>query len=289
LATQVEIESLIAATDNVAAVAPVGVSADRNYFAFQVIPAEGPSSEATEQLVHDLRDLSPLEDGTVIGVAGEASGSIDVIEKLNEALPLYLVVVVALSLVILIVVFRSILVPVLATAGFVLSLFASFGAVTAVYQWGWGSSFFGVHDPAPLLAFLPILLTGILFGLAMDYQLFITTGMREAYVHGMSARDSVVAGVRHGRAVVTAAAIIMVSVFGGFIFSELSMVRAIGFGLAVGVLFDAFVVRMVLVPSLMHLAGEGAWWLPRWLDRILPDVDVEGAQLEREHPVPHAD
>jgi RND superfamily putative drug exporter len=171
----------------------------------------------------------------------------------------------------------------------VLSLFASFGAVTAVYQWGWGSSFFGVHDPAPLLAFLPILLTGILFGLAMDYQLFITTGMREAYVHGMSARDSVVAGVRHGRAVVTAAAIIMVSVFGGFIFSELSMVRAIGFGLAVGVLFDAFVVRMVLVPSLMHLAGEGAWWLPRWLDRILPDVDVEGAQLEREHPVPHAD
>jgi RND superfamily putative drug exporter len=134
-----------------------------------------------------------------------------------------------------------------------------------------------------LLAFLPILLTGILFGLAMDYQLFITTGMREAYVHGMPAREAVVAGVRHGRTVVTAAAIIMASVFGGFIFSHLAMVRAIGFGLAVGVLFDAFVVRMVLVPSLMHLAGESAWWLPRWLDRILPNVDVEGAQLERGH------
>nr|WP_255633045.1 MMPL family transporter [Demequina sp. TTPB684] len=286
LATQVDIESVIAANDDVAAVAPVGVSADRDYMAFQVIPAEGPSSESTEQLVHDLRALSPLEDGTEIGVAGEASGSIDVIEKLNAALPLYLTVVVALSLVILVVVFRSILVPVLATAGFVLSLFAAFGAVTAVYQWGWMSELFGVHDPAPLLAFLPILLTGILFGLAMDYQLFITTGMREAYVHGMSARHSVVAGVRHGRAVVTAAAIIMASVFGGFVFSELGMVRPIGFGLAVGVLFDAFVVRMVLVPSLMHLAGEGAWWLPRWLDRILPDVDVEGAQLEREHPLP---
>lgn len=287
LATQVALESALAAHDDVAAVAPVGVSDSGDFFAFQVIPAEGPSSESTEQLVHDLRALSPLPDGTTIGVAGEASGSIDVIEKLNDALPLYLIVVVALSLVILIVVFRSILVPVLATAGFVLSLFASFGAVTAVYQWGWMSSLFGVHDPAPLLAFLPILLTGILFGLAMDYQLFMTTGMREAYVHGMSAREAVVAGVRHGRAVVTAAAIIMASVFGGFIFSELGMVRPIGFGLAVGVLLDAFVVRMVLLPSLMHLAGSAAWWMPKWLDRILPDVDIEGAQLEREHPVPH--
>jgi RND superfamily putative drug exporter len=193
--------------------------------------------------------------------------------------------VVALSLIILIVVFRSIVVPALATLGFVLSLFAALGVVTAVYQWGWASSFFDVHDPAPLLAFLPILLTGILFGLAMDYQLFITTGMREAYVHGLSARRSVVAGVRHGRAVVTAAAIIMASVFGGFVFSELGMVRPIGLGLAMGVLLDAFVVRMVLVPSIMDLFGEKAWWLPRWLDRLLPNVDVEGARLERAHPV----
>ena len=283
VATEVAIESVIAKNKAVAAVAPIGVSADGTYLAFQVIPTEGPSSVSTQQLVHDLRNLSPLADGTTLGVAGEASGSIDVVDKLTAALPLYLIVVVVLSLAILVVVFRSILVPVLATAGFVLSLFAAFGAVTAVYQWGWAASLFGVHDPAPLLAFLPILLTGILFGLAMDYQLFITTGMREAYVHGMPAREAVVAGVRHGRTVVTAAAIIMASVFGGFIFSHLAMVRAIGFGLAVGVLFDAFVVRMVLVPSLMHLAGEGAWWLPRWLDRILPNVDVEGAQLERGH------
>ena len=285
LATQVAIGRVLAATEDVAAVAPVGVSADRTYMAFQVIPAEGPSSVSTEDLVHELRGLSPLEDGTVLGVAGEASGAIDVIEKLNDALPLYLLVVVALSLIILIVVFRSIVVPALATLGFVLSLFAALGVVTAVYQWGWASSFFDVHDPAPLLAFLPILLTGILFGLAMDYQLFITTGMREAYVHGLSARRSVVAGVRHGRAVVTAAAIIMASVFGGFVFSELGMVRPIGLGLAMGVLLDAFVVRMVLVPSIMDLFGEKAWWLPRWLDRLLPNVDVEGARLERAHPV----
>ncbi len=286
LATQARIEGLLMENDDVAAVAPVGVSDDLQYFAFQVIPQEGPSAVSTEQLVHELRDLSPLDDGTVIGVAGEASGAIDVIEKLNGALPVYLIVVVALSLVILVIVFRSLVVPVLATAGFVLSLFGAFGVVTAVYQFGWLSSVFGVHDPAPLLAFLPILLTGILFGLAMDYQLFITTGMREAYVHGMSARHAVVAGVRHGRAVVTAAAIIMASVFGGFVFSHLGMIRPIGLGLASGVLIDAFIVRMVLVPSLMDLFGEKAWWLPRWLDKLIPNVDVEGAQLEREHPVP---
>lgn len=286
LAKQTEVAAYLMTFEDVAAVAPIGANEALDYLAFQVIPSEGPNSESTVDLVHNLRDAAVLDDGTVLGVAGEASGTVDVITKLTEALPLYLAVVVGLSLVILVLVFRSILVPLMATGGFVLSLFAAFGAVTAVYQWGWLSDLFGVHDPAPLLAFLPILLTGILFGLAMDYQLFITTGMREAYVHGADARTAVVAGVRHGRAVVTAAAIIMVSVFGGFVFSHLAMVRPIGFGLAVGVIFDAFVVRMVLIPALMHLAGEKAWWLPKWLDKILPNVDVEGSQLEREHPVP---
>ncbi|WP_296666957.1 MMPL family transporter [Demequina sp.] len=287
LAAQVAITATLMENEDVVAVAPAGVSADGGFLAFQVIPAEGPSSESTEQLVHELRDLSPLEDGTAIGVAGEASGNIDVSEKLDSVLPLYLVIVVGLSIIILIIVFRSLLVPVIATLGFVLSLFAAFGALTAVYQWGWLGGLFGVHDPGPVLSFLPILLTGILFGLAMDYQLFLTTGMRESYVHGMDARRSVVAGLRHGRAVVTAAAIIMISVFGGFMFSHIAMIRPMGFGLAMGVLLDAFVVRMIIMPSLMHLAGDKAWWLPRWLDRLLPNVDVEGAALEREHPVPH--
>ncbi len=286
LATQVSLAETIAQAEGIAAIAPAGVDADREFFAFQVIPEAGPNSQENVDLVAELRDLNPLDDGTAIGVAGEASANVDVVNKLSDVLPQYLVVVVGLSFVILVIVFRSLLVPFMATAGFVLSLFAAFGAVTAVYQWGWLGSAFGVHDPAPLLSFLPILLTGILFGLAMDYQLFITTGMREAYVHGMTAREAVVAGVRHGRAVVTAAAIIMLSVFGGFVFSHLAMARPIGFGLAVGVAVDAFVVRMVLIPSLMHLAGDKAWWLPRWLDRIVPNVDVEGSQLEREHPTP---
>src|SRR5690606_556485 len=179
-------------------------------------------------------------------------------------------------------VFRSILVPLLATGGFVLSLFAAFGGMTAVYQFGFAGELFDVHHPAPLLSFAPIIVMGVLFGLAMDYQLFLVAGMREAYVHGPPARAAVTAGLRSGRAVVTAAVIIMISVFGGFVFSHLGMVRPLGFGLAFGVLLDAFVVRMLLVPAVMHLLGRSAWWIPRWLDRILPNVDVEGASLERE-------
>lgn len=199
-------------------------------------------------------------------------------------LPIYLVVVVGLSLLIMILVFRSLLVPLIATAGFVLSLFATYGLIVAVFQFGWGAELIGLHSTGPILSFLPVILVGILFGLAMDYQLFLASGMREAYVHGSPARLAVAQGFRAGRSVVIAAALIMVSVFGGFIFSESTIIRSIGFGLAFGVLLDAFVVRMLLMPALMHLLGSSAWWLPRWLDRILPNVDLEGAALEREHP-----
>ncbi|MGO1315533.1 MAG: MMPL family transporter [Cellulomonadaceae bacterium] len=270
--------------EDVVAVAPVGTSADGSVAAFQVVPAQGPTSESTENLVHTLRNASPLDGTYEIGVAGSASGNIDISDKLADALPLYLLVVVGLSLVILIVVFRSIFVPVIATAGFILSYFAALGGVVAIYQWGWLASVFGVEAPGPVLNFLPTILLGILFGLAMDYMLFLGSGMREAYAHGTPARLAVVAGMHAGRAVVTAAGIIMISVFGGFIFAHSAMIRPIGFALAFGVLVDAFMVRMVLIPALMHLAGDAAWWLPRWLDRLLPDVDVEGAALERRHP-----
>lgn len=285
VSTQAQLAHVLFSQPDVAAVAPVGTSPDLTVFAFQVVPVEGPSSESTEQLVHNLREQSVWTNGVELGVAGQASGSIDISQKLADALPVYLAVVVGLSMVILVLVFRSLLVPVVATGGFVLSLFAALGAVTAVYQWGWLSDIFGVHSPGPILSFAPILIMGVLFGLAMDYQLFLVSGMREAYMHGLNAKEAVVAGVRHGRAVVTAAAIIMISVFGGFVFSHLGMVRPLGFGLAIGVLFDAFVVRMVLVPSAMHLLGDAAWWLPRWLDRALPNVDVEGSALERSHPL----
>jgi len=289
LEQQVRIAQELFAQDDVVAVAPIGTSEDRTVAAFQVIPAEGPTSESTEQLVHDLRALEPLDGDATLGVAGSASGNIDISDKLAQALPVYLAVVVGLSLVILVLVFRSVFVPVVATLGFILSYFAALGGVVAIYQWGWLAGVFGVESPGPILNFLPTILVGILFGLAMDYQLFLGSGMREAYAHGAPARVAIVQGVRAGRAVVTAAAIIMISVFGGFVFSHSAMIRPIGFALAFGVLVDAFVVRMLLVPALMHLVGDAAWWLPRWLDRLLPDVDVEGAALERRHPHHHDD
>jgi RND superfamily putative drug exporter len=277
----------------VAASVPATVSEDGRTAIFQVIPEEGPASEPTENLVRDLRnstDEFEEQTGVPIAVTGQTAANIDVSAKLMEALPVYLGIVVGLSLILLLLVFRSILVPVIATAGFLLSLLASFGATVAIYQWGWLGDFFGITNPGPILSFLPIILIGVLFGLAMDYQMFLVSGMREAYVHGGDSKAAVRVGFSHGARVVTAAAIIMVSVFAGFVFSHLAMVRPIGFGLAFGVLLDAFVVRMTLVPAAMYLLGRHAWWLPAWLGRILPDVDVEGAKLLREEkerePVP---
>ena len=289
LDAQVAVAQRLAGFDGVVAVAPVGASADRTVTAFQVLPAEGPSSVATEQLVKALRAASPLEGGVTIGVAGQTTGNIDISQKLADALPFYLLVVVGLSLVIMVVVFRSLFVPLVATGGFVLSFFAALGGVVAIYQWGWLGGLFGVATPGPILDFLPTILFGILFGLAMDYTLFLASGMREAYAHGAPAKTAVVLGLRASRAVVMAAAIIMAAVFGSFVLSGSAIIRPIGFALAFGVLVDAFLVRLLIMPALMTLAGDWAWWLPRWLDRLLPNVDVEGASLERRHPHVAAD
>ena len=289
LDAQVAVAQRLAGFDGVVAVAPVGASADRTVTAFQVLPAEGPSSVATEQLVKALRAASPLEGGVTIGVAGQTTGNIDISQKLADALPFYLLVVVGLSLVIMVVVFRSLFVPLVATGGFVLSFFAALGGVVAIYQWGWFGGLFGVATPGPVLDFLPTVLFGILFGLAMDYTLFLASGMREAYAHGAPAKIAVVLGLRAARAVVMAAAIIMTAVFGSFVLSDSAIIRPIGFALAFGVLVDAFLVRLLIMPALMTLAGDWAWWLPRWLDRLIPNVDVEGASLERRHPHVAAD
>ncbi|MDR5699176.1 MMPL family transporter [Agromyces aerolatus] len=282
LETQLEVAQTIFDQEHVTAVAPIAVSDDHRLAAFQVVPTEGPNSPSTEQLVRDLRDLPAIDGDITLGVAGQASINIDISENLLDVLPLYLAVVVGLSLLIMILVFRSILVPLIATGGFILSLFATYGATVALFQWGWLAEPLGIQT-GPILSFLPVILVGILFGLAMDYQLFLASGMREAYVHGAPARLAVVRGFRAGRSVVIAAGLIMISVFGGFIFAESTMIRSIGFGLAFGVLVDAFVVRMLLMPAVMHLLGRSAWWIPRWLDRIMPNVDVEGAALERRH------
>jgi RND superfamily putative drug exporter len=177
------------------------------------------------------------------------------------------------------VVFRSLLVPLKAVLGFLFTIGASLGAVVAVFQWGWLGGIFKVDQTAPIMSMTPILLVGILFGLAMDYEVFLVSRMREEYAHGARPSDAIVNGFGHGARVVTAAAAIMISVFSGFVFGDNVIIRSIGLGLAFGVLIDAFVVRMTIVPAVMAIAGRAAWWFPSRLERIVPDVDVEGENL----------
>lgn len=283
LAFQADVATDLMSLENVEAAVPAAISDDRKTFIFQVVPTGGPSSVETEQLIYDIRDLEESfasNYGAEIGVTGITATNIDVSDKIASVLPLYLATVILLSLFLLMLVFRSILIPILAAAGFLLTVTATLGSVVAVYQWGWLAELFGVSSPGPILSFLPIFLIGILFGLAMDYQLFLVSGMREAYVHGKSPRDSINFGIHQSRGVVIAAALIMVTVFGGFAFSHLATIRPIGFGLAIGVLIDAFLVRLLLVPAAMTILNNSAWWLPKWIDRIMPDIDVEGTKLE---------
>lgn len=205
---------------------------------------------------------------------------IDVSAKLGSALIPYLVVIVGLAFVLLTLVFRSLLVPLKAVIGFLLSVLATFGGVVAVFQWGWFQDVIGLDSTGPILSFLPIIMIGLLFGLAMDYEVFLVTRMREGFVNGDHADEAITDGFRHGARVVAAAAAIMIGVFSGFVFADDAIIKSIGFALALGVFLDAVIVRMTIVPAVMSLLGDRAWALPSWLDRMLPNVDVEGSALE---------
>jgi putative drug exporter of the RND superfamily len=247
-----------------------------------VVPESGPQDAATSDLVAALRDLAPQleqQTGADVAVTGQTAIAIDVSDQLDDALLPFALVVVGLAVVLLLLVFRSVLVPIKAAVGFLLSVGASFGAVVAVFQWGWLADVFGVPTTGPIISFMPVILMAVLFGLAMDYEVFLVSRMREEYVHGAQPRVAVLAGARHASRVVVAAALIMFSVFASFVTIDDVIVKAIAFGLAAGILLDAFVVRMTLVPAVLALLGRSAWWLPRWLDRLLPDLDVEGAKL----------
>ncbi|MDT3398099.1 MMPL family transporter [Streptomyces sp. B1866] len=250
-----------------------------------VTPRSKPSSTKTEDLVSDIRGAAKdirSDTGAEVLVTGTTAMNIDVSQKLNDALLPYLALVVGLAFLLLMIVFRSVLVPLKAALGFLLSVVAALGAVVAVFQEGWGASLFGVEETGPIMSFMPIFMIGVVFGLAMDYEVFLVTRMREAHVHGERSGEAIVTGFRHGARVVTAAAVIMMSVFSGFIGSSESMVKMIGFGLAIAVFFDAFIVRMAIVPAVLALLGKSAWWLPGWLNKVLPNVDVEGEKLHRQ-------
>ncbi|MGW0182929.1 MMPL family transporter [Nocardia sp. NPDC003345] len=247
-----------------------------------VIPTSGPSEQATKDLVDEIRatvaDL-PSETGARALVTGQTAVGVDIANKLSQVFPIYLAVVAGLAIFLLIAVFRSLWVPIKAALGFLLSVGVSLGATVAVFQWGWLNQLIGLDSTSPVLFILPILLTGILFGLAMDYEVFLVSRMREAYVHGAPARRAVIDGFAHSARVVVAAAIIMVGVFAGFALTDDVILKTIGFALAVGVLADAFLVRMLIVPAFMLIVGERIWWLPKWLSPLVPALDIEGEKL----------
>ncbi|GAA4190374.1 MMPL family transporter [Microbispora amethystogenes] len=270
---------LIQQTPGVLAVAPPQPNAAGTTALLTIIPKAGPTAAATEDAVHAIRAKVAGIGGAEIAVTGATAVGIDVSDKLADAMPVYLLLVVGLSVLLLMLVFRSILVPVKAALGFLLTVGSTFGITVAIFQQGHLAGLLGVDVPGPLVSFLPILLIGILFGLAMDYEVFLVSRMREDYVRGDAPRQATINGMGHNARVVTAAALIMTAVFGGFVFMNDPIIKSMGFALAVGVLVDAFVVRMTLVPAVMSMLGRAAWWLPRALDRALPDLDVEGERL----------
>lgn len=272
--------------DGVANAALRGTNEDRTIEMYEITPDTGPMTEETEHLVNTLREPGVIVGAEDVGVTGLTAINIDLSERLGDAVPVYLAVVAGLSLIVLTLVFRSLIIPIAATAGFLLTIGATFGITTSVFGTntiGWVA---GVDQPGTVLSFLPIMATGILYGLAMDYQLFIGTSMREAHTQGDSPRDAVINGFSHASRVVIAAAIIMVSVFGVFVLTDDMMIRQFGFTLALGILIDAFLIRMTLMPAVLSVAGRSAWWLPGWLDRILPHLDVEGSRLDQAQATP---
>ncbi len=251
----------------------------------QVIPEGGQNSSTTADLVTELRAQAPALEKkygvSTMLVTGQTAANIDASDRLGEALLPFGAIVIGLSLILLMVVFRSIAVPIKATLGYLLSVGAALGAVVVVFQWGWFDALTPGLSDGPVVSFLPIFVMGVLFGLAMDYEMFLVSAMREHYVLTGDPHESVVDGFRASSRVVTAAALIMTSVFVAFIPGGPATIKQIALGLAVGVFVDAFLVRMTLVPAVLVLLGRRAWWLPRRLDRALPVVDVEGAALHR--------
>ena len=270
----------------------VGMNDDATAAQVMITPFTGPEEQETVDVSHALRDRAAeieAATGATVGMTGLTAVQMDITEELGNAMPLYLAIVVGLAIVLLLLVFRSITVPVVAGLGFLLSVGAAFGVTVLFWQEGlWGL----VSSPGPLISFMPIFLIGVTFGLAMDYQMFLVSRMREHYTHnGGRAREgsryngveeSVIEGFSAGARVVTAAALIMIAVFVAFIDQPLPFIQIFGFALGAGVLFDAFFIRMTLVPATMFLMGRATWWIPRWLDRILPSLDVEGSKLEKD-------
>jgi putative drug exporter of the RND superfamily len=278
--TAVEVRDALATTEGVAAVSGPILSEAGDTAVLSIIPTSSPQDEATSELVGRIRtEVLPeatAGTGATTYLVGQTAFQEDLSDRLAERLPIFMLAVVGLSFVLLMIVFRSLFVPLKAAIMNLLSIGAAYGAIIAVFQWGWGKDLIGLEDTIPVNPFVPLIMFAILFGLSMDYEVFLLSRVREEYVKTGDSHRSVVEGLGSTARVITSAALIMISVFGAFIWTDDVVVKMFGLGLAVAVFVDATLVRMVLVPATMALLGNANWWLPRWLDRILPHLDLEG-------------
>jgi RND superfamily putative drug exporter len=275
------LESAIAADPGVDSVAPLQANEDGTAGVIRVTPTSSPQDQDTTELVHRLRDdvipdaLAGV-DGARVYVGGQTATFIDLSDQLSARLPWFIAAVIGLSVLLLMMVFRSIAVPLKAAAMNLLSIGAAYGIIVAVFQWGWLKGVFGVEETVPIISFMPMMLFAILFGLSMDYEVFLLSRVREEYLHRRDSDAAVVEGIAATARVITSAALIMISVFAAFILGDDVGIKMFGLGLAAAVFIDATLVRIVLVPATMKLLGDWNWWLPGWLDRLLPNLDIEG-------------
>ena len=282
------VASEVERTPGISSVTPPAFSPDGDVVVLSALPDTSPQSKETADLVGTLRAdvLSPIEDtyGGATMVTGNSALQVDLSSKLQSRMPLFIAAVLLLSLLVLIPVFRSVWVPVKAAALNLVSIGASYGVLVAIFQWGWGAEWFGIHETMPINPLAPMLMFAILFGLSMDYEVFLLGRVREEYRLSRDPRASLIAGVTSTAPVITSAALIMISVFYAFVLSPDITSKLFGIGLGTAVLLDVTLVRMVLVPSAMSLLGHRAWHLPTWLDRILPDIDLDGHRDAGQHP-----
>jgi membrane protein YdfJ len=278
---------------NVASVTPPQLNAAGDTAILTMLPQTGPLDVKTSDLVNTIRDQAESikeQYHVELMVTGSTAVDIDISDKLNKALPKFAAIIVGLAVILLAIVFRSIIIPIKAVLGYLLTLTATLGFLVFVVQDGNLINLIGIAEPAPVLNFLPILVASILFGLAMDYEVFLVSGMRESYIKTKDPQKAILHGLKSSSKVVVVAGLIMVSVFASFIFAEDTIVKSMGLALAFGIVFDAFIVRLIIVPAAMTLLGKSAWYFPNWLDRILPKIDIEGesfheANSKEEDPI----
>jgi RND superfamily putative drug exporter len=279
------IRAVLEDTDGVAFVAPASTNRAGDAAIIQATPTTSPQDAGTSDLVQRLRDdvIPTATEGSDLNVSvgGQTAGFEDFSDKIASRLPLFIGVVIGLSILLLIAVFRSIWVPLASAVFNLLSIGAAYGVVVAVFQWGWGASLLGVGEDVPIVSFVPLMMFAILFGLSMDYNVFLLSRIREAYFEGDSPKESVVHGLSRIAKVVLVAGLIMSSVFLAFISGGDVVIKMFGLGLGAAILIDAVVVRMVISPALMALLGDRAWWIPDWLDRVIPNVSLEGGRKDR--------